>query len=80
MIDFFLVRLLVWMFGIGQLLRYAYKRIVDIRNVYIEKNNLQVELMRCRNKYLLYSRLILRSDGFNAHRSGTEMLEQFSVR
>ena len=34
----------------GQLLRYADKRIVIIMKVYIERNNLQVELIRyCKN-------------------------------
>ncbi len=32
----------------GQLLRYADKRIVNIMKVYIERNNLQIELIRCR--------------------------------
>ena len=32
----------------GQQLRYADKRIVNIMKVYIERNNLQVELIRCR--------------------------------
>ena len=40
------------------------KRIVNINKVYIERNNLQVELIRCCKKCLLYSRL--RSNGFNA--------------
>ena len=30
----------------GQLLRYAYKRFVNAMKVYIEMNNLQVELIR----------------------------------
>ena len=42
----------------------------DNRNtikVYIEKNNSQLELIRDNVKFvLLYSRLLLRSDGFNA--------------
>ena len=35
---------------VGQLLRYADKGIVNIMKVYIERNNLQDELIRCRNK------------------------------
>ena len=34
----------------GKLLRYADKRIVNIIKVYIERNNLQVELIRFRKK------------------------------
>ena len=34
----------------GQLLRCANKRIVKIMKVYIERNNMQVELIRFRNK------------------------------
>ena len=37
-----------------------------IMKVYSERNNLQVELIRCRKKCLLYSRLLLLSDGFTA--------------
>ena len=50
----------------GQLLRCAHKRIVNIMKVYIERNNMQVELVRFRIKYRLYSRLLLRSEEFNA--------------
>ena len=34
----------------GQMLRCAYKRIVNIMKVYIERDNLQVELIRFRKK------------------------------
>ena len=34
--------------------------------MYIERNNLQVKLIRFRKKYWLYSRLLLRSEEFNA--------------
>ena len=34
----------------GQLLRCAHKRIVNIMKMYIERNNIQVELIRLRNK------------------------------
>ena len=37
----------------GQLLRCAHKRIVNIIKVYIERNNMQVELIRFVNKYRL---------------------------
>ena len=50
----------------GQQLHYADKRVVNIMKVYIERNNLQVDLIQCREKGLLYSRILLRSDGFNA--------------
>ena len=36
----------------GQLLCYADKCIVNIMKVYIERNNLQVEFIRCRKKML----------------------------
>ena len=44
----------------GQLLRRARKRIVDIMKVYIERDIMQVELIRIRKKCRLYSRLRLR--------------------
>ena len=50
----------------GRLLCCAHKRIVDIIKVYIERNNMQVELIRFRKKYHLYSCLLLRSEEFNA--------------
>ena len=37
----------------GQLLRYAYQRIVNIKKVYIEKNNIEVELIRFRKDIAL---------------------------
>ena len=46
----------------GQLLRCAYKCIVNIMKVYIERNNIQVELIRFRKKYRLYSCLRLRGE------------------
>ena len=46
----------------GQLLRCAHKRIVNIMKVYTERNNIQVELIRFRKKYRLYSRLRLRGE------------------
>ena len=52
-------------FRFGQLLRCAHKRIVNIIKVYIERSNVQVELIQFRNKYRLYSRLFLRSKEFN---------------
>ena len=36
----------------GQLLRCAHKRIVNIMKVYIDRNNMQVELVRFRTKML----------------------------
>ena len=45
----------------------ADKCIVNIMKVYIERNNMQVGLIiRFRKKYRLYSRLLLRSEEFNA--------------
>ena len=52
----------------GQLLydvRCVDKRIVNIMKVYIEANNLQVELIQFLKNYWLYSRLLLRSEEFN---------------
>ena len=48
----------------GQLLRCAHQRIVNIVKVYIEINNIHVELIRLRKQYRLYSRL--RREEFNA--------------
>ena len=50
----------------GQLFPCAHKRIVNIMKVYIERNNMQVEILRLRKQYRLHSRLLLRSDEFNA--------------
>ena len=50
----------------GQLLRCAHKRIVNIMKVYIERYNMQVELIRFSQKISLFSRLLLRSEEFNA--------------
>ena len=47
----------------GQLLRCE---IVNRIKVYIERNNLQVQLIRFRKQYRLNSRLLLRSEEFNA--------------
>ena len=44
----------------GQLFRCAHKRIVNFMKVYIQRNNMQVELIRFRKKCRLYSRLRLR--------------------
>ena len=49
-----------------QLLRCADKRIFNIMQVYIERNNMQVELIRFRKTYWFYTRLLLRSEVFNA--------------
>ena len=53
----------------GQLLRCAQKRIVNRIKVYIERNNMQVELIRFRKKYRLYSRLLLQSEEFSDRRN-----------
>ena len=50
----------------GQLLCGAHKRIVNIMKVYIERMNMQVELIRLRKTYSLYLRLLLRTEEFNA--------------
>ena len=47
----------------------AHKRIVNIMKVYIERNNMQVELIRFRKKYRLYSRLFLQSEEFSDQRN-----------
>ena len=44
----------------------TYKRIVNIMKMYIERNNMHVELIRFHKKYRLYSLLLLRSYDFNA--------------
>ena len=38
----------------GQLLRYAHQRIINIIKVYIERSNMQVELIRFRKPYRLF--------------------------
>ena len=45
---------------------HIYKRIVNIMKMYIERNNMHVELIRFHKKYRLYSLLLLRSYDFNA--------------
>ena len=48
----------------GNILCYTDKKnIVNIMKAYIERYNLQDELIRCRNKCCLYSRLLFRIDG-----------------
>ena len=44
----------------------AHERIVNIMKVYIKRNNMQIELIRFRKKYRLYSRLLLRIEKSNA--------------
>ena len=53
---------------LGQLLRCAHKRIVNIMKVYMERKNRQLELIRFRKKYRIYSRLVFRTDEVNATR------------
>ena len=55
----------------GQLLRCAHKRIVNIMKVYMERKNRQLELIRFRKKYRIYSRLLFRTDEVNATRMFT---------
>ena len=52
----------------GQQLRCAHKRIVNIMKVYMERKNVQLELIWFRKKYRIYSRLLFRTDEFNATR------------
>ena len=40
----------------GQMLRCAHQHIVNIMKVYVERNSMQVELIRFCKKYRLYSR------------------------
>ena len=49
----------------GQLLCCAHQRIVNIMKVYIERNNMEVELIRLRKKYRLSSRFLLQSEEFS---------------
>ena len=53
---------------VGQLLRCAHKRIVNNMKVYIERKNVQVELIRFRQKDRIYSRLYFLTGKFNATR------------
>ena len=55
----------------GQILRCAHKRIVNIMKVYMERKNRQLELIRFRKKYRIYSRLLFRTDEVNATRMFT---------
>ena len=55
----------------GQLLHCAHKRIVNIMKVYVERKNMQVELIRFRKKDRLYLCLLLRGEEFNATRVST---------
>ena len=50
----------------GQLLRCAHNRIVNIMKVYMERKNRQLELIRFRKKYRIYTRLLFRTDEVNA--------------
>ncbi len=50
----------------AQLLRCAHKRIVNIIKVYMERMNRQLELIRFRKNYRIYSRLLFRTVEFNA--------------
>ena len=52
----------------GQLLRCAHEGIVNIMKVYMERKNMQLELIRFRKKYRIYSRLLFRTEEFNATR------------
>ena len=73
------VRSCVWSTGVcllsllhsvrfGHQLRCAHKRIANIRKVYMERKNMQLELIRFRKKYRIYSRLLFRTDEVNATR------------
>ena len=50
----------------GQLLRCAHKRIVNIMKLHMERKNRQLELIRFRKNYRIYSRLLFRTDEVNA--------------
>ena len=50
----------------GELLRCPHKHIVNMMKVYIERKNIQVELIRFRKKYQLYSHLLFRIELFRA--------------
>ncbi len=70
--------LLPWLHSVrfGQMLRCAHKRIVNIMKVYIERNNIQVELIRFRQKCRLYSRLRLRGERVPERASRTTLCLQ----
>ena len=55
-------------FAFGQLLRCAHNRIVNIMKVYIERNNMPIELIRFLTKYRLYWRWKLWSGYFRDRR------------
>ena len=64
----------------GQLIRCAHKRSVNTMKVYIERNNIQVELIRFRKRYRLYSRLGLRSEGVREPVYGYSLFARWQQR
>ena len=52
----------------GQLLQWAHKRNVNIMNVYMERKNRQLEIIRFHKKNRIYSYLLFRTDEVNATR------------
>ena len=65
-VDFF-VAATRFIYLFGDLLRCPHKRVVTITKVYIARNNMQVQFIRFHQKYRLYSRLLLRSEGLSDH-------------
>ena len=63
----------------GQLLRCAHKYVINMMKVYIERNNIQVELIRLRKKYRLYSSLLLRIEVFPTDAMFTQPDRQICV-
>ena len=58
-------------FAFGSCYAVHNKRIVNIMKVYIERKNMQVELIKFHQNYRIYSRLLLRTEEFKATRMFT---------
>ena len=58
-------------FALGSFYAVHNNALSIIMKLYIECNNIQVELIRFREKYRLYTRLLLRTDEINATRMFT---------
>ena len=59
----------------GDLLRCAHKRIINIMKMYVERKDMQLELIRFHNKYRIYSRLLFRIEEVNGTRVFTLGIE-----
>ena len=56
-------------FALGSFYAVHINIIVNILKVYMERKNRQLELIRFRKKYRIYSRLLFRTDEVNATRN-----------